>query len=686
MGRNVFRRRGPVEPGPRRGRMLTLSVMLALVFAGLAVRAWYLQIFRNAHYMQRSASQHQTTVTLRASRGPILDRDHHELAVSAQVPSIYAVPSDIEKPAEVARTLAALLPQTDRATLERRLSSGKAFAWIARHVTPTQAEKVLALKIKGIDQRGEPRRFYPNRTLAGALIGFAGIDGTGLDGIERDYDRYLRGREYTVDAVRDASGRYTLTGGAVPEERLSGMGLVLTIDARIQNAAETALMAQLKAVDAKSGVVVVLDPATGDILAMAQNPPFDPNLFGQASPEDWRNRVVTDTLEPGSTVKPLLVASALDLGKIRADSVFDGHHGRMRVGKKVVSDTHPVASLNTLDIIKFSSNVGAVQVAQRMGKENYYRYLRAFGIGEATQVGLKGEQVGTLHPAKSWGLMHLVTQSYGYGMSVTAIQMARAYAAIANGGMLMRPRLVMEVRDGNDKLVESFPPRAVRRVVSQAAARTVVEGLIRVTTEDGGTGKRARVPGHLVAGKTGTAYKVDPLVRGYNKNKIRTSFAGFVPARAPRLVMFISIDEPQIGPRYGGTVAAPVFSAIAREILPYMGIEATEPYTAEEVEAVEEELTPEDMPIAAAQPWWFDEAALLGAPRTRLVPDLRGQALSAVVARAKALNLNLRIDGAGLVVSQRPEPGALLPADATLAVVLDRPGTAGSATPEEATP
>ncbi|MCA9544406.1 MAG: transpeptidase family protein [Myxococcales bacterium] len=672
MAGNVFRRRGPVEPGARKGRMLVVSILMAGLFLGLIVRSWWLQVERHGHFADRSARQHRTTVTLRAPRGPVFDRERTLLAETAMWPSVYAVPRAIENPAEVTAKLKDILP-VDEEVLARRLSSDKAFVWLARHVRPDVAEKVEALGLTTVAIRPEPRRLYPRRNLAGALLGFAGIEGSGLEGVERDLDRYLQGREYTVEALRDGAGRFALPTGGVPMERLTGYGVVLTIDARIQQVAEDSLRNQVREMQAKGGVVVVMDPHNGDILALAQTPDFDPNAFRQAAADDWRNRAITDTLEPGSTMKPILISAALDLNKTRPDSVWNGYKGRMRVAGFTLTDTHAEDKLTTLEIIKYSSNIGTVQVAQRIGREAYHRYLRAFGFGELSGLGVRGEQVGTLRPAQTWRPSELATMSYGYGLSVTPIQMARAYAVIANGGNLVQPRLVQSVVDGQGKVVEAFKPRVLRRVVRADVTQAVTEGLVMVT-ENGGTGRRARVPGHAVAGKTGTAYKVNPLTRKYDHDMIRTSFAGFVPARDPRLVIYVAIDEPQNEKRYGGVVAAPVFSEVAREALPYLGVEATEAYTADDsFEEIDERehLGPE----AQARPWWFEAGLLTGAPSHMVVPDLNGLPLADVVRRAAELKVRVQVQGAGLVVAQRPSPGALLPADGVLTVVFDRPGT-----------
>lgn len=669
MAANRRRLRAPVEPGPRKGRILLISVLLALVFGALIVRAWHLQVFQNEAFRDDAEGNHLTTITLRAPRGAIYDRDGRELALTAMVPSVYAVPRAMTQPTEAARRLAALL-DTDEAILRRRLSSGKAFVWLQRRISPTVARQVEALGIEGVALRDEPRRFYPNRSLAGPILGFAGIDGEGLEGVERDFDRYLKGHEFVVDAIRDSSGRKAMPGGSLPMEQLSGHALTLSIDARIQQVAESTLHAQVAEVKAKGGVVVVLDPRTGDILALAQTPVFDPNLFQQAEPADWRNRVITDVLEPGSTIKPLLIAAALDLGKVRPDTMWDGFYGKLKVGRKIVRDVHGAKEMTTLEIIQHSSNVGAVQVGQRIGKDAYYSYLKAFGFGEPTGLGLRGEQDGTLRPASKWGLIHLATHSYGYGLSVTPLQMARAMSAVANKGVLMSPRLALRVTDAKGEVIEDFPARIQRRVISEKAARDTTEGLFMVT-QKGGTGRRARVAGYKVAGKTGTAHKVDRLARGYSHDKVTGSFVGFVPADDPRLVIYVAIDEPQTA-HYGGVVAAPVFAKIAREALPYMGVEATEDYDSVDEEE-EDDLFAEGLE-PSARPWWYEEGLLTGAPSHLVVPDLRGQPLAAVLAKTAGMDVELEIEGAGLVVKQRPQPNALLPRNAKLAIVLAQPG------------
>ena len=674
--RNFKRPTQPVEPGPRRGRLLFLAFVLAFGVVAILVRAFDLQVTRNEEWLERGRGQHETQVKLRARRGDILDRSGREMAVSVNVPSVYAVPREVTEPERTTELLVEVLGVEPEKILGR-LKKKNEFAWIARQVTSAEADRVNQLKLPGVHITDEPRRFYPNRTIAGALIGFAGVDGTGLEGIERDYDRHLQGKEYTFGVMRDARGRELLTGGFLPEDQLAGSSVVTTIDLRIQQVAEASLARQVEEMGARAGFVVVMDPHNGDVLAMAQTPSFDPNLFKEARADEWRNQPVTDSLEPGSTIKPFLVAAALDAGKVQPETIFDGHGGAMKVGKKLVKDVHGVASMTTYDVVKFSSNVGAVQVGQRLGKELYGSYLQAYGFGEQTGIGLAGEQSGILRPASTWGMIHLATMSYGYGLSVTPLQMARAMGVFATGGRLMRPRIVKAVQNVRGQAIEQFPPREVRRVISEKAAKQIGEALWMVTQE-GGTGGRAVVPGYRVGGKTGTAHKVDPLAGGYSKSKMRSSFVGMVPVDQPRLVMYVLIDEPSKA-QYGGVVAAPVFRMIGEEVLPYLGVPATEPIVAKAKQGEESDVLAEaeqaevvEQIAPRAQAWWL-EAQAPDAPRTTM-PDLRGATLGEALAQLRSVGIDPKIEGAGLVVGQRPLAGSRFEAGESVTLSLALPG------------
>ena len=672
MPANIFRRKKPREAGPQRGRMALTSFLVALAFVAIMVRAWFVQVNDNQKYIGESKRQHQTTVRIPSRRGDIHDRNGRELALTAMVPSAYAIPRLVKSPVDLARQLAPLL-QLEPTALQKRLASNRAFIWLKRHISETEADALRELKSKALGLRNEPHRFYPNGGLMGAIIGFAGIDGKGLEGLERDWDKHLRGKQHVISALADARGRRALQFGTRPVEDWSGHSLRLTIDARIQEVAERAVFEQVKAMKAKSAVVVVLDPRNGDILAMAQTPFFDPNAFRTAKPKQWRNRAITDVSEPGSTIKPLLLAAAIDSGRIRRDAIWDGFKGRLKVGRKIIRDVHAAKKLTNAEIIQKSSNVGAVQIGQRLGKEKWHEYLTRFGFGAGTQIGMRGEQSGSLRSHKRWGQIHLATFSYGYGFSVTAVQMARAVGAIANGGLLMKPRLVKEVLDSSGQLVQRFDPSIQRRVVSESAATYTRDAMVTVT-QTGGTGRLARVPGYVVAGKTGTAHKVDPLIGAYSREKVVASFVGFAPASNPRLVAYVAVDEPTVE-HYGGLVAAPIFAKIAAKALPYLGVKSTQQIQDSygSLNVVDEQLFVEEID-PQSRPWWKEQSVVAGVSDHIVVPDLKGRPLAEALDLIDALGLKIEAAGAGLVESQKPQAGALLPPSAVVKVALALPG------------
>ena len=643
--------------------------LFAFCSAVLVGRAWLLQVKDNRKFLERARGQQESQLKVDGKRGSIVDRNGHELAVSAMVPSLYAVPKSIANPQETARRLAGLL-RIDSERLETKLSSKRSFVWVKRKLTLTERDKVRALKLDGLDFRNEPKRFYPNQSLAGAVIGFAGIDGVGLEGVERDCETLLAGKDLKVRGLRDALGHKALPTGSVRHADRAGATVELTLDSFIQEVAEDALYRQVKAMDASGGVVVVMEPNSGDILALAQTPSFDPNSFRSHRPADWRNRAITDVLEPGSTIKPLLIASALDAGVVGPGTVFDGHKGRLRIGRKVITDVHPEKRLPLLDIIKVSSNVGATQVAQRLGKERWYQYLRAFGFGRKTTLALRGEQQGVLRSPRSWGQIHLATSSYGYGFNATPIQIARAYSVLANGGMLVEPRLIRRILSSTGEVLDDRPIQVAERVVSPEAIRWTRDGMVRVTNE-GGTGTKARVDGYTVAGKTGTAYKVDPAVRGYSKDKVWASFGGFVPAEKPALVIYVAIDEPQ-NAQYGGVVAAPIFSVIAAAALPYMGI--TSAIARNEPDERSELLVTAPVDKAAkAWRWWVENPNLSGNESKAVVPNFTGLTVSEAITVAHRKELSLKTKGVGIASFQNPEPGRLVPIGTPVAIEFIRP-------------
>lgn len=553
---------GPL--GVREGMVALGLVGAFLVICFQLVR---LQVVEAPALADRATRQHQKTIRLGGERGTITDRNGAILARNMDVPSITADPSSITNPGDVARKLARILPASAR-TLKKSLSNGRHFSWLARRTSPEIARKVMDLNITGIYKVPESRRFYPKGQLLGHTIGFAGLDNQGLAGVEQVYNGKLKGEDVTYVVERDALGRSVFPTDSVYERPSHGADLILTIDETIQHHVERELDLAMETTQAKSGSVLVMNPHTGEILALAVRPYFDPNQSGQFDPADYRNRVVTDPYEAGSVMKVFLAAAALDSGVVRLDELIDCEMGYMPMRGGAMHDTHPYGEIPFSEVLAKSSNIGSAKVAMRMGKDKLYTALTGFGFGSRTGIELPGESSGILPDTSRWSGRSLASIAIGQELSVTPLQLVTAASAIANGGWLMRPYLVQEVRHG-DETVRVTPQRK-RRVISEKSATELRRALVAVT-EKGGTAPRAAVPGYRVAGKTGTAQKAVPGQKGYAKGKYVSSFLGIIPAENPRLVMLVVIDEPK-GKYYGGTVAAPVFKGIARPVLHYLGV------------------------------------------------------------------------------------------------------------------
>ena len=644
--------------------------MLGVVglFAGLlvliVVRAAELAILRGPALAVLAAGQHEKRVELVPRRGTISDRQGDALALSLDVPSVYVRPADFRgQEAKLPELAAALgLPL---ATLRAKVGSKQRFVWLKRQALPREAEAVQRLALNGVGSVNEGRRFYPHHGLAAHVLGFVGIDSQGLAGVERRFDTVIRGRPRYVHADRDAKGREMFMGG-VQSVAEDGSSVELTLDAAIQAATERELAAGVSAARAAGGAALVLDPMTGEVLALANVPSFDPNQPRARHDRAWnnrvRNRAITDPYEPGSTLKAMLAAAAIEEKIVAPAERFFCENGRFKVGRWTINDAHPHGWLTFAEVIQYSSNIGVTKVATRLGRERYHGYLEAFGFGSRTGIELPGETAGVLRPLERWARVDLAVHSYGQGISVTPLQLAAAYGALANGGLLMRPYLVRRIIGPTGDVAQTNQPVIVRRVVSERTARTVTALLRRVVEEKDGTGSRARLEDFAVAGKTGTAQKVNLETGGYSAARIG-SFVGFVPAERPRAVILVLIDEPGTS-SYGGVVAAPVFRAIAAAVLTRLGV------VPEEVPAAPAALvpvrgvrrTPERPPRPAVT-----ARATGGLPST---PSFIGLSLREAFARARAGGWEVKMTGTGYVQEQRPPPGTPLAAERRLALFL----------------
>jgi len=547
-------------------RTLIVGFVLSLCFITIGGRAVYLQVFCENWLSQKAADQYERPVRSLGNRGTIYDANHNEMAVSTSVTSIAAYPEQIDNPAAAAVKLSGIL-KIDKTGLRKKLSSNKKFVWIKRKITPGDERKIKNLKLKGIDFIPEQNRFYTDKTLAAQLLGFVGVDGHGLEGIEFYYDKYLKGNDDRFTVFKDAFG-YVFSGEKITDD-CNGKNLILTIDKRVQYVTEKALGDAVNEFHAVSGIAIVMVPKTGAILSMAHFPFFNPNAFNEFDRKKWRNRAITDSFEPGSTMKIFSAAAAIESGKCTPRSIFFCENGTYGIGKNIIHDTHPHGWLSLQHIIKYSSNIGAVKVGEMIGPEVLYNSLRKFGFRENTGIDCPGETRGSLLDYKRWAKIDAGAISFGQGISASAIQLISAASAIANNGMLMKPYLVQAVTDHNGRLIKSIKPKEKRRVVSPKTAKMVIKMMQSVVSEKG-TGINAAIKGYSVCGKTGTAQKIDDTGK-YAKGKYTASFIGFVPAEKPEAVILVIVDEPHEN-HYGGIVAAPVFRKIALKTLDYMNM------------------------------------------------------------------------------------------------------------------
>lgn len=556
-----------------RSRRYVVLLLLLCGFGVVLFRLVNLQVLQAAELTVKADRQHQKTVSVEGARGMIMDRRGKVLAMNMEVPSVFGVPTALDSPGRTARHLSPVL-RVSTGELEKKLRQDRGFVWLARKLDPEQGRRLEQMPMDGIGIVMEGRRFYPKGPLLSHVLGFAGLDGEGLEGIERRYEPHLHGEKRVTVLQRDALGRTIFPKRLAEQNPAPGHSLVLTIDEVIQYITEKELEEAVTRAHAKSGTMIVLDPQTGALLALAISPRFDPNALAAIGPDRWRNRALTDAYEPGSTMKAIVAAAAIEERVMKPGTMVFGENGRMTVANTVIHDHEKLGWVTFAQVIQKSSNIGAAKTGMALGDERLYRYLQAFGFGQRTDIDLPGEAGGLVKPPRDWGGRSLASISMGQEIGVTPIQMVTAVAAIANGGVLMKPYVVSEIRDAQGRVVKQILPQVKRRAVSPETARTVTGILEGVVTD--GTGGKAAIPGFRVAGKTGTAQKIDPRTGSYSATQFVGSFVGFVPADNPRVAMIVVIDEPH-GEAWGGTVAAPVFRRVGEQVLNYLGVSSNEP-------------------------------------------------------------------------------------------------------------
>ncbi|HEV2915493.1 MAG TPA: penicillin-binding protein [Pyrinomonadaceae bacterium] len=662
------------RPDTSRRRVLVIASILVFWMLVIAVRIIYLQTAQHDWLSERARAQQQDAIPTSPLRGLVLDRVGRELARSVDTESFFVVPAELNDIDRTSSQLAPLVGVDAKALRERLLEAkerNRKFAWIARKLDVEQAARISALKLEGVHSLKEPKRRYPNGQLAAHVLGFVGLDEVGLAGVEQAYDERVRGEAGRVFIETDARRRAYSSFETVARP---GQTLVLTIDQLIQYRTEQALAGAVERAHAKSGTAIVLDPHTGEILALANAPTFDPNEALSATAEARANQALQNIYEPGSTFKIVAYSAAIEKGLVKPDDRIDCQMGSITVAGRVIHDHHPFGSLTIAEALAKSSNVAAIKLGVRLGDESMYEQMKRFGFGARTGVELAGETSGLVRAVARWQPSSIGSIAIGQEVGVTPLQMAAAFGALANDGLRIAPHLVREIRaDDGTVLFQATPEQ--HRVVSLETARTLRGMLEGVTVS--GTAKQAQLNGYTAAGKTGTAQKIDPATRAYSKTKFIGSFVGFAPVENPAVVIIVVIDEP-LGAYHGGDVAAPVFREIAEQVLPALQVApdtdlrtapgpdliAQTPRTAAALAQLREELARDEeqrratLPQVAAANGTSGVIYAASTRRAVLMPDLRGRSVRDAARICAQLGLQLEARGEGYAVVQSPAAGA----------------------------
>jgi cell division protein FtsI (penicillin-binding protein 3) len=660
-------------------RLLILAAVALFWMTAIFGRVAYLQLFRHSDYLSRAARQQRRTLEIDPKRGAIYDRNMQPMAMSVPVQSAFASPSEVKDKALAARLLSGVLGMPAE-ELREKLDSGSTFVWIMRKLPPAKAEAIDSLNLKGIYLLGENKRYYPKRDLGAHVLGFVDLDEKGLGGIEHEYDNLIRSKGEKIVVMADALQR-KFDGNEAQGDQ--GVNVVLTLDEKIQYIAERELAAAIEKTHAPAGTVIVQDPNSGAILAMANWPKFNPNAAVDELAETRMNRAISAIYEPGSTFKLVTLAAAFDQNLIRADEEFDCENGAVTVAGHLIHDHKKYGVLTVADILAYSSDVGAIKVALRLGSPKFYDYIRAFGFGSPTGIDLPGESRGLLRRLEHWGSYSIASVSMGQEVGVTPLQMITAVSAVANGGLLYKPHVVQEMRRGDHVLPLEGPssltePKRAIRPETAATLRSLMEGVILH-----GTGKVARLDGWTAAGKTGTAQKIDPATGRYSRTNVIASFTGFAPINNPAVTILVSIDSPAGYPHDGATVAAPVFKRIAEQLLPYLDVPRDVPLSPQLIQAAyrtksyTDDSSLDDLPPIdfSAHPEESEEATtpevakagLAKSPEVLMatdegggivVPDFSGKTMREVIDGCVRLGLDPVLVGSRVALEQTPAAGA----------------------------
>ena len=643
-------------------RIVSVLVVFLVLFVALISRAFQLQVLSGQNLKTLAARQHAASLQMQPDRGIIYDRNGEKLAISVMADSVCADPSKVTNAAVASAKIAKIL-NMDRKNVQQKISAQKNFSWLARRISAEQAAEIQSAAIDGIFLIKEPKRFYPNGQLAAHLLGFVGDDNTGLEGLEYKYDDVLLEKPERLTWVRDAKGKKLFLRAEKNEaENKQALNVVLTIDNRIQYLVETHLKEAVTLRGAKGGIAIVMNPKTGEILALANEKGFDPNNIKGLSPSIWRNSAVLDVFDPGSTFKPFLVAAALEEKTVRDTDKIFCEDGSYTVNDRTFREANKkrYGYLSVKDILKYSSNIGSAKIAQKLGREKYHRYIENFGFGAKTGIELPGESSGILRSAQNWTKVDTASIAFGQGISVTAIQLISAMSAIANNGILMKPYIVRGLTDKENNPVKMQVPEVVRQVISEGTAKSMSKILTGVVASDDGTGRNANIANVAVAGKTGTAQKFDFSSNTYSSEKVRTSFMGFFPADDPQVAILVVLDEPQTD-KWGGVAAAPVFKNISEQILNCFetNIRKVQVVKADVSDKVQLISTQKNY---AEQNFSADDSEM---------PDFTGLTIRQALKKARAHSIDLKVSGSGWAIQQYPRPGAALRGNRVCKVVFE---------------
>ena len=672
-------------------RLLIIAGFVTLWLGAVFARLGFLQLIEHGDYLARAHRQQQRTIEITPKRGAIYDRNMRPLAMSTEVESAFAIPTELGENKALAAHLLSGVLNVPSDVLETKFNSGATFVWVSRKLPPDKSDAVKALNLKGVYTMKENERFYPKRDMAAHVLGYVDLDEKGQGGIEHQLDKQIGGKGEKILVMADAKQRWFDGGQAHRDE---GANVVLTIDEKIQYVAERELQAGIARTHAIAGTVIIQNPNTGEILALANWPKFNPNSPGEVKPEARMDRAVSAIYEPGSTFKLIMLAAALDQNLTRPGEVFDCENGSVLLAGHRIHDHKRFGMLAVSDILAQSSDVGSIKIALRLGAPKFYEYIRAFGFGQQTGIELPWESKGMLGKLNTWSGISIGAISMGQEIGVTPIQLVTAVSAIANGGYLHKPYIIAEVRKGDQLLLSSDAqqpePRQVLRPETSATIRRLMEGVI---LSPHGTGKPARLDGWTAAGKTGTAQKIDPNTGRYSHSQYIASFTGFAPISNPAVTILVSLDSP-VGEHEGVQVAAPIFKRVAELVLPYLDVPRDVPITAKLIQASYrredlsetsdtslDDFNPADFsaqpevhspkPSAKPEPAPPNVTVALDEGGDIAVPDFHGKTVREVTETCLRLGLNPVLIGSSLAQDQSPAAGAKVRRGAKITVRFD---------------